>query len=138
MKKMLISVLGLVALSGCAYDYYQGGVRYVQDGTDCIYYSGEQGRRFSDDVSAMRTGKKVVYRNTICANLYDQDTNGQPARQDRQILAPAAVEQTYSPCDNGGCMTQSYAPTYYTYKSGCAACSQPVPVQRKFYVVSGS
>lgn len=125
MKKVLISIFGLVALAGCAshYDYYQGGVRYTQDGPDCIYYSGEKASRFSEDVKGMRDGKKIVYRNTLCADLYAQDTFGQAPRQDRKILTPAAQEV---PC------------AYRTseYKCGCNSCVKPVqPVLTRRYVI---
>ncbi|MDR2413204.1 MAG: lipoprotein [Rickettsiales bacterium] len=98
MKKILISIFSLVVLAGCSsyYDYYKGGVRYTQDGTDCIYYSGEKGRRFSNEVRGMNSGKKIVYRNTICANLYEKDMAGQAPRVDRHILTPAAIETTPS------------------------------------------
>ena len=136
MNKALVSILGLVALSGCAYDYYEGGVRYTQDGPDCIYYSGEQGRRFSNEISSMRGGKKIVYRNTICAHLYDKDNFGQPARQERQILTPAAVEQV-SPCQNSGCGAVVEAPVY-TASYGCTSCTQSAPVlKRRYVIVSG-
>ena len=46
LKKILMSVIALTSLVGCGayYDYYKGGVRYTQDGDDCIYYAGEYGK----------------------------------------------------------------------------------------------
>lgn len=120
MKKVLISIFGLVTLAGCAthFDYYQGGVRYTQDGTDCIYYSGEKASRFSDDVKGMKDGKKIVYRNTLCADLYAKDTFGQAPRQDRKILTPAAQEVSCG------------------YNCGCNSCAKPVqPVLTRRYVI---
>ena len=75
MKKVLVSVIALTSLAGCGayYDYYKGGVRYTQDGPDCIY------------------------RNTRCEDLYAIDNFGQEPRHDRQILAPAAQ---VTPCDS--------------------------------------
>lgn len=124
MKKVLISIFGLVTLAGCAthFDYYQGGVRYTQDGTDCIYYSGEKASRFSDDIKGMKDGKKIVYRNTLCADLYAKDTFGQAQRQDRKILTPAAQEVS---CGYNNC--------------GCNSCAKPAqPVlTRRYVIVSG-
>ncbi|MBD5400310.1 hypothetical protein HDR61_01005 [bacterium] len=92
MKKVLVSVVALVALAGCAsyYDYYRGDVRYTQDGADCIYYAGEMGNHFSADIRSLHTGKKIVYRNTMCSDLYNRDMMGQAPRADRVIVAPAA------------------------------------------------
>ena len=92
MKKVLVSVLALVALAGCSayYDYYKGGVRYTQDGEDCIFYSAERGRHFSGDIRSLNIEKKIVYRNTRCRDLYLDDNAGQAARYNRVIIAPAA------------------------------------------------
>ena len=61
MKKFL-ALIALVAVAGCAsyYDYYKGGVRYTQDGEDCIYYSGEFARHYSNKVNAADLDKKIV------------------------------------------------------------------------------
>ena len=91
MKKVL-SVIALAALAGCtSYDYYEGGVRYTQDGPDCIYTSGEYGSRFSNDIKDLSGSKRVVYRNTICADLYARDNFNQAPRADRVVLTPAAA-----------------------------------------------
>lgn len=91
MKKALITIFALAGLSGCVYyDYYKGGVRYTQDGEDCIYYAGEAGNNFSGEISDLNNSKKIVYRNTRCADLYARDNFGQAPRHDRQILVPAA------------------------------------------------
>ena len=94
MKKVL-SLAALVALAACGtyYDYYKGGVRYTQDGDDCIYYSGEFARHYSYDVSAADLDKKIVYRNTRCADLYARDTMGQEPRHERRVLTPATVTE---------------------------------------------
>lgn len=118
MKKVLVSIVSLACLAGCAsyYDYYRGDVRYTQDGEDCIYYSGEMGNHFSADVRNMQMGKKIVYRNTRCADLYNRDFAGQATRADRVVVAPAA---TYS------------APEYVAPR--CNACQ--TTLQRKYVLV---
>ena len=88
----VLSVVALALLAGCSsYDYYEGGVRYTQDGSDCIYTSGEYGNRFSKDIQSLSGSKRIVYRNTICADLYARDNFNQAPRADRVILAPAAA-----------------------------------------------
>ena len=119
MKKALVSVIAAAALAGCAYDYYEGGVRYTQDGYDCIYYAGEYGRHFSNNIRQLDTSKRIVYRNTRCEDLYARDMFGQAPRHDRQILAPAA-EQVVTPVSSCGC------------NKGCA---QPQPISRNKYVI---
>lgn len=101
MKKVLISVFALAALAGCAsyYDYYRGDVRYIQDGADCIYYVGEAGNHFSSEIRALDTGKRIVYRNTRCADLYARDTMGAAPRIDRVVMAPVAEGVATSSCD---------------------------------------
>ncbi len=105
MKKVLVSVLALMALAGCAsyYDYYKGDVRYTQDGEDCIYYTGEMGNHFSSDIRSLNTGKKIVYRNTRCADLYNRDMAGTAPRADRVIMTPAAQYVAASSCGCGAC-----------------------------------
>ncbi len=108
MKKMLVSVFALTALVGCGgyFDYYKGGVRYTQDGDDCIYYAGEYGRKFSNDIAGMDMTKKIVYRNTRCADLMSRDTAAQDVRQERQVLTPAARQVTTESCGcNNSCNT---------------------------------
>lgn len=97
MKKVL--ALGvLIALAGCSgyYDYYKGDVRYTQDGEDCVYSSGEYARHYSRDVNAADLDKKIVYRNTRCADLYARDVAGQEPRRERRVLTPAAAEVSYA------------------------------------------
>ena len=91
MKKVL-ALVALVALTGCSdyYDYYKGGVRYTQDGADCIYYSGEYANHYSRDVNTADLDKKIVYRNTQCADLYARDMGVQMPRAERRVLTPAA------------------------------------------------
>ena len=105
MKKVLVSVFALAALAGCAsyYDYYKGDVLYIQDGEDCIYYVGEQGNYFSGDIRSLHTGKKIVYRNTRCADLYNRDMAGQAPRADRVVIAPAAQYVAAPSCGCNKC-----------------------------------
>lgn len=102
MKNTLIALFGLVVLGGCAgyYDYYKGGVRYTQDGEDCVFYSAESGRRYSDDIRSLDADKKIVYRNTDCRDLYVRDNANVVSRNARQILAPAADDVVVKPTCN--------------------------------------
>lgn len=92
MNKILVSVLAVAALTGCAgyYDYYKSGVRYTQDGEDCVFYSAERGRYFNDEIRSLDADKKVVYKNVKCETLYARDMMGQAPRHDRKIVVPAA------------------------------------------------
>lgn len=121
MKKGLIAVVSLIALAGCGeyYDYYAGGVRYTQDGADCIYYSAEKGNNYSNDIQNLNGDKKIVYRNTRCADLYAHDNFNTAPRADRQILTPVAQPVVTQSC-------------------GCNSCgnTQSVP-HRKYVIVYG-
>lgn len=119
MKKILVSVIALTSLVGCGayYDYYKGGVRYTQDGRDCVYYVGERGRDFSDAVDGVDSRKKIVYRNTRCEDLYARDTFGTAPREPRQVLAPAAEKAQCKSCN-----------------AKCDKCTQPMLVRR--YIIS--
>ena len=128
MKKVLVSAIALTALTGCSayYDYYKGGVRYTQDGQDCIYYAGEYGRNFSQYVSGIDNGKKIVYRNTRCEDLYARDTFGLPQRNERQVLAPAAQEVSCTQC--GACGAE-------TVSCGCDSCGAQLVLKRRYVIV---
>ncbi|MBR3930545.1 MAG: membrane lipoprotein lipid attachment site-containing protein [Alphaproteobacteria bacterium] len=95
MKKTVFALFGLVVLSGCAgyYDYYKGGVRYTQDGEDCVFYAAERGRRYSEDIRSLNTDKKIVYRNTACRDLYLRDNMWQTPRTERQTLTPVNTSE---------------------------------------------
>ncbi len=126
MKKVLIPVVALAALAGCGgyYDYYKGGVRYTQDGQDCIYYAGEHGRNFSQYVGGVDNDKKIVYRNTRCEDLYARDTFGQERRQERKILVPAAQEVSCNLC---GANVEKVS-------CGCKTCGQAV-LKRRYVIM---
>ena len=99
MKKILVLSVALAALAGCVYDYYRGGVRYVQDGEDCIFYSGEYGSHYSNDIRTLDTDKRVVYRNTSCADLFARDNGGISPRPNRAVLTRAAQPMSACGCD---------------------------------------
>lgn len=90
MKKVLVSAIALATLVGCAHDYYRGGVRYVQDGEDCVYYYGESGSRYSNEIRDLDTEKRIVYRNTSCADLFTRDNGGVIPSPKRAVLTRAA------------------------------------------------
>ncbi len=118
MKKILVSMIALTALAGCAtyYEYYNGGVKYVQDGEDCIYYAGEQGRHYDSEIRDLDSSKKIVYRNTRCADLFARDNSGMVPRPVRQVLTPTATVAPARAC-------------------GCKSCAQPLA--RRYFIVSG-
>ncbi len=91
MKKFLISVMAVAGLAGCTYDYYKGGVRYTQDGDDCIYYADEYGRNYSSDIRGLDDSKRIVYRHTRCEDLFARDNGGRVPAASRKVLSAAAV-----------------------------------------------
>ena len=100
MKKIL-ALVALVALTACggSYDYYKGDVRYVQDGADCIYSSGEVAHKYSQTVKSADLGKKIVYRNTKCRDLYLRDNFGATPRTERQVLTPTTSKPAPCGCE---------------------------------------
>lgn len=110
MKRALFAFFGVVMLTGCAYDYYNGDVRYTQDGKDCIFYSEESGRHYSEDIRSLDLDKKIVYRNTKCRDLYMRDNFDSVQRTERQVLIPAT---THSDC---GCAKRCSKRTYVYVK----------------------
>ena len=93
MKNVILSVAGLALLAGCSgYDYYETDLRYRQDGKDCIYYYGEQGDKFSEDIRSLKDAKEIVYRNTRCSDLYRDDTFNYE-RNDRRAVVPVSVAE---------------------------------------------
>lgn len=129
MNKVLISMIGLVALTGCAtkYDYFRGDIRYVQDGRDCIYYASEYGENFNDGIRDMDNGKKIVYRDTMCADLYARDNADADARHDRARIVPA-FQETKAPAP---CAQKCPAKT-----CGCAEIGNQGPmILRRRYII---
>jgi len=141
MKKLLISVIALAGLSGCTYyDYYKGGVRYTQDGDDCVYYAGEYGRRYSRDVRSLDDNKRIVYRNTRCEDLFAEDNGGVVPVSGRKILSspivkeekPVVAEPT-CPCANS--QVAQIAPVAPV--SACSSCGcNTVKSNRRVYTVT--
>ena len=112
MKKTLFVLFGLVVLAGCSsYDYYKGDVRYVQDGEDCIFTSTEAGYRYSSDIRELNADKEIVYRNTMCRDLYLNDVAGQVQRTERQVLTTVAPKVVKSDC---GCCKKKTKSGYST------------------------
>ncbi len=105
MKKVILSVLGLALVAGCSgYDYYETGVRYRQKGNDCVYYYSEEGEKFNNEIRDLEDAKKIVYRNTNCADLYAKDTYGYDKRT-RNAILPARVEEEAPVAPKCGCQT---------------------------------
>ena len=103
MKKVILSVLGLALVAGCSgYDYYESDVRYRQKGNDCVYYYSEDGEEFNREIRTLEDAKKIVYRNTNCADLYSKDTYGYDKRT-RNAILPARVEDEKPATPSCGC-----------------------------------
>lgn len=123
MKKLIVSAVALASLAGCTYyDYYKGGVKYTQDGKDCIYYADEYARHYSDNVRGIDTDSRIVYKNTKCADLFARDNAGRIERNDRKVLAPAATKVE-------SCPFAKSAPV-----SDCEC--DMIPVTRRYYTFS--
>lgn len=89
MKKTLFALIAFALTVGCSsYEYYRGDVRYVQDGTDCVFTSVEQGDHYSDEIRTLDIDKEIVYRHTKCRDLYHRDNIGQKQRTERHVLKP--------------------------------------------------
>ena len=120
MNKILFSVVAATAIAGCTYyDYYKGGVRYTQDGKDCIYYTDEYARHYSASIDGIDGNNRIVYKNTKCEDLFARDHAGRTARNDRKIIVPA--------------MTEEVKPVSVT---DCDCC-RVEPIYRRFYTISG-
>jgi hypothetical protein len=120
MKQILALVVALVAVAGCSssYDYYKGGVRYIQDGKDCVYYTDEYAQHYSESIRGFDGKNRIVYRNTRCEDLFARDHAGQTERNDRKVLTPVVLE-----------------------KPACTKCTsvcdtEVVPVTRRYYTIS--
>ena len=119
MKKVILSVFGLALVAGCSgYDYYEADVRYRQSGNDCIYYYSEDGEEFNSEFRDLKDAKKIVYRNTSCADLYGKDTYGYDKRT-RNAILPARVEDEVPA----------------TPKCGCQACAKKQVLKNKYIIV---
>ena len=122
MKKVILSVFGLALVAGCSgYDYYETDVRYRQDGNDCIYYYTEDGDKFNNEIRSLKDSKKIVYRNTSCADLYGNDTYGYDKRT-RNAILPARVEDEMPAAAS-------------TSKCGCQACAKKQTLKNRYIIV---
>ena len=117
MKKVILSVLGLTLLAGCSgYDYYKTDVRYRQNGHDCVYYFGEKGQKFNEDIRSLKDAKQIVYRNTRCEDLYNDDTFNYE-RNDRKAIIPV------------------YAEPKVSSSCGCNRCARKQALKNRYIVV---
>lgn len=93
MQKILSFMIVAGVITGCSYyDYYRGGVRYVQRGDNCVYYSEESSEeQFSEKVEEFDDENRIVYKNTRCEDLFTRDNAGRMDRNKRHVLAPATV-----------------------------------------------
>ncbi len=93
MQKILSFMIVAGVITGCSYyDYYRGGVRYVQRGDNCVYYSEESSEeQFSEKVEEFDDENRIVYKNTRCEDLFARDNAGRMDRNKRHVLAPAMV-----------------------------------------------
>ena len=118
MKKVVLSILGLALVAACSgYDYYKTDVRYRQDGKDCIYYFGEKGKKFSEDIRSLKDAKKIVYRNTQCSDLYADDVFN-TERNDRKAIVPVYTEQAAA------------------NKCGCSKCGKKKVLKNRYIIVA--
>lgn len=119
MNKLLVYAIAMAGLAGCTYyDYYKGGVRYTQDGKDCVYYTDEYARHYSNDIDGIDGNNRIVYKNTKCEDLFARDHAGNTARADRKIIVPAAVENVK------------------TVKTTGCGCCRAEPISRRFYTIT--
>lgn len=117
MKKVILSVLGLTLLAACSgYDYYKTDVRYRQEGNDCVYYYGEKGNKFNEEIRSLKDAKKIVYRNTRCQDLYMDDTFG-AQRNDRKAIVPV------------------YSEPKVVSKCGCTRCGRKQTLKNRYIIV---
>ena len=111
-------MLGLGLIAGCSsYDYYKTDLRYRQEGSDCVYYYNEKGDKFNEEIRSLKDAKKVVYRNTQCADLYNDDTFGFE-RNDRKAIVPVYTEE------------KPVAP-----KCGCNVCGKKRTLKNRYVIV---
>ena len=119
MNKLLVCTVAMAGLAGCTYyDYYKGGVRYTQDGNDCVYYTDEYARHYSAGIEGIDGNNRIVYKNTKCSDLFARDHGGRTERADRKIIVPAMPEPVQLPAADCGC---------------CHA----EPIFRHFYTITG-
>lgn len=117
MKKVILSIFGLALIAGCSgYDYYKTDLRYRQEGKDCVYYYNEKGNKFNSEIRSLKDAKKIVYRNTNCSDLYNDDTFGFE-RNDRKAIVPVFTE------------------TKSANRCGCTKCGKKQSLKNRYVIV---
>lgn len=129
MQKILSFMIVAGVITGCSYyDYYRGGVRYVQRGDNCVYYSEESSEeQFSEKVEEFDDENRIVYKNTRCEDLFARDNAGRMDRNKRHVLAPATVANRKS---------KPVAVTKPVEKPCCECKAELVPVSGQFFALT--
>lgn len=133
MQKILSFMIVAGMITGCSYyDYYRGGVRYVQRGDNCVYYSEESSEeQFSEKVEEFDDENRIVYKNTRCEDLFARDNAGRMDRNKRHVLAPAMVASK---------KTKPVAvakPVVKSAEKPCCECkAELVPVSGQFFALT--
>ena len=130
MQKILSFMIVAGVITGCSYyDYYRGGVRYVQRGDNCVYYSEESSEeQFSEKVEEFDDENRVVYKNTRCEDLFARDNAGRMDRNKRHVLAPATVANR---------KPKPVAVAKPVEKPCCECKAELVPVSGQFFALTG-
>ncbi len=130
MQKILSFMIVAGVITGCSYyDYYRGGVRYVQRGDNCVYYSEESSEeQFSEKVEEFDDENRIVYKNTRCEDLFARDNAGRMDRNKRHVLAPATVANR---------KPKPVAVAKPVEKPCCECKAELVPVSGQFFALTG-
>ena len=124
MMKSIFIVCGAAAiLTGCCCnrEYYNGNINYTQRGPDCVYTASQDGGEFVDNMRTTRTqseNKEIVYRNTSCATIYENDAKGLRTVEPKQSVSYVETNPVRS-------TARSEEYTYYV---------QTMPVARRHWV----
>ncbi|MBO7559842.1 MAG: hypothetical protein J6T27_01650 [Alphaproteobacteria bacterium] len=135
MQKILSFMIVAGVITGCSYyDYYRGGVRYVQRGDNCVYYSEESSEeQFSEKVEEFDDENRIVYKNTRCEDLFGRDNAGRMDPNKRHVLAPAAVaNRKPKPVVKPVAVAPKPAE-----KPCCECTAELVPVSGQFFALTG-
>lgn len=128
MKKILSFMIVAGVITGCSYyDYYESGVRYSQEGENCVYRSNEYAENYSENIKGIDDDKRVIYRNTRCEDLFVRDNGGRIERNDRRALVPTAAPAKPAVKKPKPCATSDKIAD-----AGCG-CGELVPVSRQFF-----
>ncbi len=132
MQKILSFLIVAGLITGCSYyDYYKGGVRYVQRGDNCVYYSEESSEeQFSEKVEEFDDENRIVYKNTRCEDLFARDNAGRMDHNKRHVLVPATVANRKS--------KPVAKPAVKPVEKPCCDCTaELVPVSGQFFALTG-